>query len=438
VRAVLVATVAGTVLASTVTGASMAYAERPQFEVVNGSLRPATGEPTPTSGLEAALLSNDTVAVTTVEGSGQLQLGAIATACEGWPTVRAEVDGISSADITIVDGHNYGTYEIGPPVGPGRHSVSVRLLDDRYQDGCDRNVYLGYLTVGPPDPDESAARPAGEAGPAGEGQPLPTPAAPPADGRPGPSNTGVPEGTPLQVHQGDLTVTTDGAVIDGLDIRGFLTVQADDVTVRRSIIRGRNPGRTEMSLVAAYGEHRGLTIEDTTLLPSVATPYLDGIKGSNFTASRLDVSGVVDNAVVFGDNVAITDSWFHRPSYFTPWPAQPDNQTHNDNVQIEGGRNITIARNTFEDAHNAAVMITQNYARSSDILITGNQLSGGGCTINLSEKGRGPIGATVIGNRFGPSRYAGCAVIAPDSSVPVMRDNTFTGTGAPVLPTRGG
>ena len=85
-------------------------------------------------------------------------------------------------------------------------------------------------------------------------------------------------------------------------------------------------------------------------------------------------------------------------------------------------------------------MITQNYARSSGILISDNYLSGGGCTINLSEKGRGPIRATVVGNRFGPSRYAGCAVIAPDSSASCgqhVADNASSRPAAPrSCPTR--
>ena len=45
-----------------------------------------------------------------------------------------------------------------------------------------------------------------------------------ADATPGPSNTGVPEGVDL-LASGSVTVTEDGAVIDGLHISGVLTIR---------------------------------------------------------------------------------------------------------------------------------------------------------------------------------------------------------------------
>lgn len=254
---------------------------------------------------------------------------------------------------------------------------------------------------------------------------------------PGPSNTGAPEGRTLRVHEGDLTVSTDGAVIDGLDIHGFLRIEADDVVVRNSVVRGRDPRNRNESLVAAYGDHRNFLIEDSTLVTDDPSGYVDGLKGHHFTARRLDVSRVVDSAVVFGDDVSIEDSWFHDNSYFSPWAGQPDGQTHNDSVQIEGGRSVRLVGNVFEEAHNAAVMITQNHSATREVEIVGNLLSGGGCTVNIDEKGRGPIDITMRDNTFGPSRL-GCPVIGPASSAPRMEDNVSADTSQQVVARRNG
>ncbi|MHD0303382.1 hypothetical protein [Rhodococcus erythropolis] len=245
-----------------------------------------------------------------------------------------------------------------------------------------------------------------------------------------PTAFGLPAGTPLRVHNGDLTIRTPGTVIENLDIRGFVRIEASNVTIRRSIIRGRNPGQINESLVAAYGDHRNFRIEDTTLRPSTLSPYVDGIKGRNFYARRLDISGVVDSVVIFGDNVDFGYSWLHDNLHYSPWPKQWDNQTHDDNVQIEGGSNISVHNSRLEGAYNAAAMITQNYARGVNIQINDNILTGGQCTINVDEKGKGAIGLTIKNNRFGTSGIRDCAILAPKTSVGDWPRNVWLSTGA--------
>ena len=56
--------------------------------------------------------------------------------------------------------------------------------------------------------------------------------------KPGSTNTGVPVGTALKVYNGDLNVTKDGTVIEALDIRGSVYVHANNVTIKKSLIRG--------------------------------------------------------------------------------------------------------------------------------------------------------------------------------------------------------
>lgn len=251
----------------------------------------------------------------------------------------------------------------------------------------------------------------------------------------------MPTGTKLTVHPGDLTVRKDGTVLDGLDIRGFLKIEASDVTVRRSVIRGGTAsGPGFKALVAAYGDHRNLVIEDSTLIAANPSGWMDGIKGHNFTARRIDVSRVVDTSLVFGDNVTIEDSWFHDNAYFTPWPSAPDNRTHSDSLQIQGGRNIVVRNNVFEGAHNSAMMLTQDRSPIADVQVTGNWLSGGlVCTVNLSEKDKAPMTGVVLkDNRFGPDVGDNrCAVIAAPTTTVGMSNNVFVDTGEVVRVSRG-
>jgi Ca-dependent carbohydrate-binding module xylan-binding len=389
------------------------------FTVVNGSIRAATGTPVPPSGTHASLWSNTSTATTTLDGSGRVVLGAIGDDCDGWPTVRVTVDGAVVGSTTIVDAHRYGQYPVGKAVGAGRHAVVIAFVNDYRDTSCDRNVSVGFAAM-----ESAGPTPA----------PSPTSTSPaPAPGRPGPGNTGVPAGTPLTVHQGDLVVRTDGAVIDSMDIHGFLKIQADNVTVRRSLIRGGHDTGVGTALVQMWSGKSGIVLEDDTVRADFPSGWLNGIHGYGYTARRLNVSNVVDSSVVFGNDVTITDSWFHDLSYFSPWPLQSDNQTHNDNLQIEGGSNILVQHNVFEGAHNAAIMVTQNVTRTSGVRVTGNWLSGGGCTVNLSEKGKGPIlGFRLSGNRFGPSLQANCAVIAPPTTDVTLDGDVWDATGLPV------
>jgi hypothetical protein len=129
--------------------------------------------------------------------------------------------------------------------------------------------------------------------------------------------------------------------------------------------------------------------------------------------------------MIFGDNASIVDSWLHGNTHFENDPFHDDG-SHDDNIQIEGGTNILVQNNTMEGAFNAAIMITQNYSRTSGVRVIGNAISGGGCSINLSEKGKGPILDMLLkDNVFGASRLDRCAVIAAPTSTPTMRNNTY-------------
>lgn len=299
-----------------------------------------------------------------------------------------------------------------------------------------------------PSPSRSSAADRGSA-PTRSAPPAPTstPSAP-ATSDPGPSSSpsptassrpaavGVPAGTKLTIHDGDLHVTKAGTVVDSLDIRGYLHIEAPDVTVKNTIVRGR-PGLTySQGLVVNTAGNRGLTIVDSELAATDHTPWVNGFMGSNVTMKRVDIHDVVDSIHLTGGNVLVEDSYLHGNLYFTstPWGGE----THTDNIQIQGGDNIVVRNSVLRDAKYAGVMITQDSGPVTHFVFTGNDADNGSCTINLVERA-GPIAATITNNLFGTGqRIDHCAVIAQSGTraASTVTGNRFT-DGRPFAISRG-
>ncbi|HEU5223287.1 MAG TPA: hypothetical protein VFU07_06345, partial [Candidatus Lumbricidophila sp.] len=88
-----------------------------------------------------------------------------------------------------------------------------------------------------------------------------------------PTKAGVPAGTVLTRHDGDIYVTTPGAVLDSLDVYGKVIIQANNVTIKNSIVRGMaNPTYTAPSIDNNRG-FTGLTVTDSTITAQVDTYY---------------------------------------------------------------------------------------------------------------------------------------------------------------------
>jgi len=260
---------------------------------------------------------------------------------------------------------------------------------------------------------------------------TPTPTAtttPTTSAKPGSTNTGVPAGTKLTVHEGDLTITEPGTVVDSLDIRGFVKVSAANVTIRNSVIRGYavTQGR---SLVIQDSESGSLTLENSEVFASAPSFYIDGVRGFNITVKKSNIHDVVDTARITGDNVRIESSWLHDNLHYDVAPDQKDG-THDDGIQIQRGTNIDIVGNTITGAYNAALMYSPGLGPISDVVVSGNWIDGGGCSVNIAEQGRGPAPGLVFKNNvFGrDTRVKDCAIIAPDTTAAALSltGNTYT------------
>jgi hypothetical protein len=262
----------------------------------------------------------------------------------------------------------------------------------------------------------------------------------PGASRPEAWNTGVPAGTTLTRHDGDLTITTPGTVIDGLDIHGFVRIQASDVTIRRSIIRG-GKSTTSIGLVGVTNSAvRNFVLEDSELVAEFPSPYLDGIKGGNFTLRRVESRDTVDNVGIHLSNVRVESSWLHASSWFASSPLHNGGPTHNDVVQVHGGTNLRLIGNRMEEADNAAIMLQQNYSPTSDVVISRNWMNHGGCTVNVNHKGGTSLsGISVTDNRFGrDTRNTDCAIIATTASNVATSGNVWDDNGTAVRIRNGG
>lgn len=242
---------------------------------------------------------------------------------------------------------------------------------------------------------------------------------------PSASTTGVPRGTYLQVHNGDLTITKAGTVVNGMDIRGFVTVKAKDVVIQNTIVRGR---ATDVARGLVVVESTGsLKISDSELYNSTPNWLVDGLRGSGtIDATRLNIHDVIDNVHFYGDNKKLTASWLHDTLHYENDPSHSDG-THDDNVQIVKGANISLIGNRMEGAYNAAIMVTQGLGTVTGLVIERNFLDHGACTVNVAESGRGAIALQMSGNTFGSHSRKGCAYIAPTTttSKSTITSNTY-------------
>jgi membrane-bound lytic murein transglycosylase B len=264
-----------------------------------------------------------------------------------------------------------------------------------------------------------------------------TPTSTPTSSRgtePGPTNTGVPAGTPLTVYNGDLTITTPGATYADLDIYGFVRVEAPNVTIKDSIIRGGSAKSNTAIVYDLSDAATNLLVEDSEIVPADPSVFIDGIDGWNYTALRLNIHGTVDGAKMFGPNATMEDSWIHDLVTYQDDPSHDNGPSHNDDVQILSGSNLQVVGNDLEGGDNSAIQITQDNGPLTGVLIDGNWADAGAVTFNIANKPLGSLsGITVTNNLFGHAAVTGCQILYTSATTLVALNNVYVDTGLPVV-----
>lgn len=166
--------------------------------------------------------------------------------------------------------------------------------------------------------------------------PAPTDAVPNTrEGFPNANNTGI---RASGLKESDLSrsnqptkwvIKKDGTVVDRVIHNGFIVVQADDVTIRNTIVRG-----TASKLIDNKG--RNLRIENSLVEGGnlrtnlkVPSPCDAAIGSGNYTAIRVDVSQCADGFKISA-SVTILDSYIHN---LYADRRSGGSGTHNDGVQ---------------------------------------------------------------------------------------------------------
>jgi hypothetical protein len=182
-------------------------------------------------------------------------------------------------------------------------------------------------------------------------------------GFPDANSTGVRDGVTLR-QVGDMTVTTPGAIISGLEIHGTLRIEADNVTVRDCKII--NEGGWHGILIP--DGNTGAVVEFCDIIGPV-----NGISGTGTFRSN-DFSSNDNGINVYGPSL-IVDNYIHDMSGGA--------DAHYDGIEINGGGGTTIRHNTIINDHSqtSAVMINNDFGAVPGIIIDNNYLAGGGYTI---------------------------------------------------------
>ncbi len=226
--------------------------------------------------------------------------------------------------------------------------------------------------------------------------------------RPDASNTGWRHtGVQLTPYTGPMTITRDGTVIDGKDIRGQLNIRADDVTITRSRIR--SGGSYAVHMPVGNG-HRNLVITHSELDGQGNANNDSAVSSHDYTVLASDIHGWVDGFKADA-KVNLVNNWIHEFAI--------GGGTHNDAIQISGRGDILVqgnridARSQRESGNmNASVYTNNDYGiRPDNVVVRGNWINAGGWFIRIEA-----TNFVLENNRFSRWYSWGVVTATPQSS----------------------
>ena len=226
---------------------------------------------------------------------------------------------------------------------------------------------------------------------------------------PNASNTGVPAGTKLTARSDDLIITTAGTVIDGMNIAGCISVRADNVTIKNTLVRA---ACAEGSIGPGYNTHpKNLLIQDVEVDGMGQTTTYSGVGGSNFTCRRCKIHGV-GTGIRAGDNVVVEDSYVYG--------NKVGGESHNTAMSIHGGRNILIRHNYLQcddgslDNCSSALSLYSRDGTIDGVTVQENLFSGGGyCVYGGVFTNATATNVKFLNNGFLKNQHPKCGDLGP-------------------------
>lgn len=220
-------------------------------------------------------------------------------------------------------------------------------------------------------------------------------------GYPTAATTGVPPGT-LLTHRTapkatGLVVKVDGTVIDAIDLDGWIDVQANDVTIKNSVITSNNwwgiryaEGKTGLKVL-----HNKITSVPGQGPDNGGYDYgIAQLGTGSMEVAFNDISGFKDGVDVATGNVH--DNFIHDLSQFSG--------AHTQNVYVWcGGNGVVLKHNTLVNQtakaySTAAVYIAPDCGRQNKVTVRDNWLAGG--SLVLYAGGSSATNIRIKDNRF--------------------------------------
>jgi Right handed beta helix region len=212
--------------------------------------------------------------------------------------------------------------------------------------------------------------------------------------------------------QGYLSVDTDGAVLQGLDVAGSIEVTANNVTI-------------EDVRVVQDGDTYGIGLLHTS---NVTISHCEVYSETGSGASRLEV-GIKDIAGdTVGTTVEYTNVWHTSTGIQISAGLVQDNYVHDmgytSGDHINGftsnagrGQGLTVNHNTILDQMDQtdAISLFEDFGAQYDALVENNLIAGGSYTLyaGANSGGQATYNIRVIGNRFSRVYYHTGGVFGP-------------------------
>ncbi|GLR97788.1 MULTISPECIES: right-handed parallel beta-helix repeat-containing protein [Bradyrhizobium] len=245
-------------------------------------------------------------------------------------------------------------------------------------------------------------------------------------GFPNATNTGVPPGTTLKESDG-FVISSSGAVIEGLDIRGGVVIDAPNVTLRNCRITYDG-----VYVVLIKGGISGTVIQNCEIDNLGSGGQCIAGQGSFL---RNNIRNCADGIAVGGNDTVIEGNYIHD---MRGTPA-----SHFDGIQADGNfSHLTIRHNTIinENIQTSAIMVDNYAGPINDVLIENNLLIGGGYTVYINEVAKGQLvggpvtNVTFINNQLFGWHWGGLDLRTELGNMPIISGNINKATGSAIPP----
>ncbi len=256
------------------------------------------------------------------------------------------------------------------------------------------------------------------------------------------ANTGVPTGVTLRASP-PLTVTTVGAVIDGLDVAGGISVQAKNVTIRNTRVHGtisNDIGSLDTNLLV---DHSEMDLSAIAIDASGNSNKYGVAAWWSVTVRFAKIHGMAQG-VAFAGHVVVDDSWIY---------GIRSSGQHSECILSNGDGTAQAGNSSFhrnwldaDDTHAAgfvssAMSMYGDYGQIKNIVVDGNYFTGAGYNLYPGATSQKPyplpLNVAVTNNVFNPTGYGPVYPSALDPASTAAWANNGLVSGAVVPPPTG-